>query len=183
MTCIVGIAQEGKVYIGGDSAGVAGYSLTVRADRKVFRNGEFVMGFTSSFRMGQLLMHKFSPPRRHGSDDVYKFMVTEFIDSVRKCLKDGGYAEKHDEAERGGTFLVGHAGRLFKVEGDYQVGEPVVEYDACGCGEDLALGALFATPNRAPMDRLKTALEAAERFSAGVRGPFHFEQLIEGGAS
>lgn len=43
MTCIVGVAEGGKVWIGGDSAGVdsGNYSLTVRADRKVFRNGHF----------------------------------------------------------------------------------------------------------------------------------------------
>lgn len=177
MTCIVGLVHEGKVYIGGDSAGVGGYSLTVRADRKVFRNGDFAMGFTTSFRMGQLLRHAFSPPKRHPDTDVDKFMVTDFIDAVRDCLKSGGYAEKHSEAERGGTFLVGYAGRLFRVEGDYQVGEAVDAFDAVGCGEDIARGALFASPESAPTDRLKLALEAAERFSAGVRGPFHFESV------
>jgi ATP-dependent protease HslVU (ClpYQ) peptidase subunit len=177
MTCIVGLVDGGKVYIGGDSAGVGGYSLTLRADRKVFRNGDFIMGFTSSFRMGQLLAHAFTPPKRHPDTDVYKFMVTDFINAVRDCLKSGGYAEKHNEAESGGTFLVGYAGRLFKVESDYQVGEPVENFDACGCGEDIALGALFASQAGAkPQERLKTALKAAERFSAGVRGPFHFEE-------
>lgn len=176
MTCIVGIVEAGKVYIGGDSAGVAGYSLTVRADRKVFRNGDFVMGFTSSFRMGQLLAHAFTPPKRHLDVDVYKFMVTDFVNSVRDCLKTGGYAEKHNEAERAGTFLVGYAGRLFKVDSDYQVGEPADPFEACGCGEAVALGALYANPAGKPQDRLKIALEAAERFSAGVRGPFHFEE-------
>ena len=39
MTCIVGLVHEGVVYIGGDSAGVGGMSLTVRADEKVFQNG------------------------------------------------------------------------------------------------------------------------------------------------
>ena len=44
MTCIVGLVHEGVVYIGGDSAGVAGLSLTVRADEKVFRNSDFFDG-------------------------------------------------------------------------------------------------------------------------------------------
>ena len=65
MTCIVGLEHKGKVYIGGDSAGVAGYSLSVRADQKVFINGNFIFGFTSSFRMGQILRFGFNPPRRH----------------------------------------------------------------------------------------------------------------------
>jgi hypothetical protein len=87
MTCIAGIAQGGKVYIGGDSAGVAGNSqLDVRTDRKVFLSGDFVMGFTTSFRMGQLIQYAFTPPKRHPDKDVMAYMVTEFVDGLRACL-------------------------------------------------------------------------------------------------
>jgi hypothetical protein len=55
MTCIVGLRQGGKVFIGGDSAGISGWDVTVRADPKVFLSGPYAMGFTSSFRLGQLL--------------------------------------------------------------------------------------------------------------------------------
>ncbi|WP_104825716.1 hypothetical protein [Rhizobium sp. NXC24] len=178
MTCIVGLISGGSVHIGGDSAGVAaGYSLTLRADRKVFRNQDFLFGFTSSFRMGQLLAHSLKPPRRDPETDVYAFMVTDFVDALRQCLKDGGYARRQNEVERGGTFLVGYAGRLFRIDDDYQVVEPVDGFDACGCGQQIALGALFASSSSPPRERLEMALNAAERFSAGVRGPFHFETL------
>jgi hypothetical protein len=52
VTAIVGLVHEGTVYIGGDSAGVSGYSMTVRADAKVFTVGPYLLGFTTSFRMG-----------------------------------------------------------------------------------------------------------------------------------
>jgi len=177
VTCIVGIAEGGNVWIGGDSAGVAGYALTRRKDVKVFRNGPFIMGFTSSFRMGQLLAHAFNPPKRHADADVYAFMVTDFIDAVRECLKKGGYAETHNSVEQGGAFLVGYEGRLFQVEEDYQVGESLHGYDACGCGDRYALGALHATVGGDPAVRVKMALEAAEEFSAGVCGPFNVLSL------
>lgn len=51
MTAIVGLVEKGNVYIGGDSAGVAGLSISIRGDEKVFKVGPFIMGFTSSFRM------------------------------------------------------------------------------------------------------------------------------------
>jgi hypothetical protein len=54
MTAIVGLTDNGTVHIGGDSAGVSDWSLTIRADSKVFTNGPYVMGFTTSLRMGQL---------------------------------------------------------------------------------------------------------------------------------
>ena len=174
MTCIVGLVHEGVVYIGGDSAGVGGMSLTVRADEKVFQNGEFLMGFTTSFRMGQLLRYSLKPPRRHPDDEIHQYMVVDFVNAVRSCLKAGGYASKEDEVESGGTFLVGYAGHLFTVNSDYQVGIPEDGFAAVGSGQDIALGALFATQGQAtPRDRVLTALRSAERFNAGVRGPFH----------
>lgn len=174
MTAIVGLVHDGVVHIGGDSAGVGGWRMTVRADAKVFRNGPYVFGFTTSFRMGQLIRWSLQAPEPDG--DLDRFMCTTFIDSVRECLKAGGFAKRNSEQEEGGTFLVGVQGRLFTVHDDYQVGEAVDGYAAVGCGEEPALGALFATAHMGmgPDERLELALEAAERFSAGVRAPFAY---------
>lgn len=171
MTCIAGVAHDGKVWIGGDSAGVSSWTLMVRADEKVFTNGPFVMGFTSSFRMGQLLRYGLHVPEQTTGQDDHEFMCTTFIDAVRACLKAGGLAKKDQEVESGGCFLVGYRGRLYLIGSDYQVGESSVGYDAVGCGGEIALGALHATTG-APGKRVKTALKAAAAHSAGVRGPF-----------
>jgi ATP-dependent protease HslVU (ClpYQ) peptidase subunit len=174
LTCIAGLVHDGGVYLAGDSAGCSGWNLTVRADPKVFVNGSYVMGFTSSFRMGQLLHYAFTPPEPDYINDLHRFMCTAFTDSLRQCLKDGGWAEKDKERETGGTFLVGTHGRLFEVSSDYQMGEPADPYAAVGCGSEVALGALHATAGSkmTPHQRLEAALAAAERFSNGVRGPF-----------
>lgn len=178
MTAIVGLcADDGDVYIGGDSSGVAGYSLTVRADEKVFLNGKFVLGFTSSFRMGQLLRYDFHPPSHESDADLSKYMVSDFIPEVRKCLTAGGYNEKLNNVESGGTFLVGHQGRLFRIGTDFQVGQSVETFDAVGSGADIALGCMHATPSTAPAERVTEALRAAERFNVGVRGPFRVVKL------
>lgn len=174
MTCIVAFAAEGRVWMGGDSAGVAGYSLTQRSDQKVFLNGGYLFGFTSSFRMGQLLRYRFTPPRRHPDDDLLKFMSTEFVDAVRDTLKTYGFGKTVNGEETGGTFMVACEGQIFKVEGDYQVGKSIHAFDACGCGEDIALGVMLALDEtEVPPDLIvQRALQAAETFSAGVRGPF-----------
>jgi len=184
MTCIVGLVDDGKVYMGGDSAGVAGLKIRGRADKKVFKTGNFIMGFTSSFRMGDLLKYDFNPPKRHPDIDILKYMVTEFINEVRNCLKRGGYATKKEEVESGGTFLVGYERRLFSIYDDYQVGENILPFAACGCGEDYALGSLYSTSKISDHHtkvsgrmKIEMALEAAQEFSAGVREPFHIEVL------
>lgn len=172
MTCIVGLIDNGNIWIGGDSAGIRGTELIIRKDPKVFRSGDFVIGYSSSFRMGQLLAHAFTPPARDQSLDVYSYMVTVFVDALRSCFKNGGYAEKQNEAERGGTFLVGYEKRLFCIEGDYQVGENADGYAACGSGAVIALGSLYSTIGQAPQARVLLALEAAEHFSTEVCAPF-----------
>ncbi|WP_431977592.1 hypothetical protein [Micromonospora haikouensis] len=172
MTAIVGLVHHGAVHIGGDSAGVGpGWSSTVRADAKVFRNGPYLMGFTDSFRMGQLLRYALDAPKPPARD-LDRHMATTFVDAVRKTLVDGGWMSRSDGRESGGTFLVGVAGRLFQVCGDFQVAEPADGYAAVGCGYDIALGALYATAGQPPARRVRAALEAAAHFSAGVRGPF-----------
>lgn len=179
MTCIVGFVEGNTVWMGGDSAGVAGFDLTVRADQKVFRNGPMIFGFTTSFRMGQLLRHALTIPDHDPRIEIEKWMSTVFVNAVRECLKTNGWASKVNEQEQGGHFLVGYKGRLFKVESDYQVGIPLDGYDATGCGEMIARGALFATAHLRGHERIRVALSAAERCSAGVRAPFHVECLEE----
>lgn len=179
MTCIVGVVAGGTVYLGGDSAGSNGSLTVVRSDAKVFRKeprqGEaWVLGYTSSFRMGQVLRFSLKIPER-GEERLFDFMCTSFIDAVRDCLKKAGFAEKEKEAETGGQFLVGHAGHLFFVGSDYQVGEMSDGYFAVGCGDAIALGSLYSTEGRRPDYRISAALEAAEHFSTGVRGPFVME--------
>jgi len=122
--------------------------------------------------MGQLIHYAMQLPKPRG--DLDAFMATTFIDALRACLKDGGWALKENDREEGGTFLVGVRGRPYAVYDDYQVARAADGFAAVGCGDQIALGALFATADTglSPRRRVISALAAAERFSAGVRGPF-----------
>lgn len=172
MTAIVGLVHERTIYIGGDSAGIDNYDLVIRADEKVFSVGPYIMGFCGSFRVGQLLRYSLTPPAPRAKD-LSRFMATTFVDAVRKCLSDGGAAFKEHGTEQGGTFLVGVKGRLFCIESDYQVGEAEHPFMAIGCGAQIAHGALYAqSKTMPPKARVLQALEAAQRFSGGVRSPF-----------
>ena len=182
MTCIVGYVKDGHVTIGGDSAGVGGLSITHRKDPKVFKNGPFIMGFTVSFRMGQLLMSSnFKPPHQKKKQSDYDFMVTTFIDSVKKCFKDGGYSQTYTSGDdRGGTFLVGYKGVLYMVQDDYQVSMSMDDYESVGCGEEFAKGVLFTLDkekNLEPRDKIRLSLEAATHLSGGVRPPYNFVDM------
>lgn len=195
MTCIVGIAVNGAVLIGADSmAGDGHWNRRVRADRKVFKNGELIFGFTSSFRMGQLLEHGLTPPPIQEGMEPYAYAVKLLIPEIRNTLRAGGFMKTENGVETGGTFLVGFRGALFEIDDDFQVAQSTEHFEAVGCGAQYAMGAMHIAYDlafRQPRKRdevwasdaevarhvLQQGLEAASRFSAGVAGPFHFVQL------
>ena len=180
MTCIVGIKHEGGVILGGDSAGVSDFDLTVRSDPKVFYiHPVLAIGFTSSYRMGQLLRYQLpkyldSHVTPKDVDDSFEWMVTVFAEGCRKVFADGGVNKRDNDVDRGGSFLVALAGDLFRIDSDYQVGVAACGYEAIGCGDNYALGALHATIGRQKDSRMAAALGAATAHSAGVCAPFVF---------
>ncbi len=181
MTCVAALVHEGEVWMGADSAGAdASWSLTIRRDEKIFQNGPCLFGFTTSFRMGQLLRYKLQIPVIPEGAEPLDWIHRYLVDAMRTCLREGGYLKKTNEQEEGGCFLLGFRGGLYVVESDFQVAVPDEEFWAVGCGHDLAKGVLFATKQMAAHDRLTLALEAAEHFSAGVRRPFIVRKLPKG---
>lgn len=173
MTCIVGIGDRDKVFIGADSA-AGNYSIVTKmAGSKVFTNGPFIVGYTTSFRFGNLLEHSWTPPEHPKGDSDHKYLCTTVVDSIRACLKAGGYAEKNNEVETGGACLIGYRGRLYKLQSDYSVlrEEP---FGAVGSGDSYALGAMHAARGKVE-SRLRSGLKAAANFSPTVCGPFRIK--------
>lgn len=177
MTCIVGYVEKEKVYIGGDSAGadVSTYEACVRADEKVFKKNGMVFGFTTSFRMGQIIRYCFNPPEQSSKKTDYEYLCSDFIDALVKCFKDKGFATIKNSVVSGGVFLMGYRGNLYLLGNDFQVAQMAKDYHACGCGISYALGALHCMENMVfpPEGRITKALEAASEFSAYVRPPFN----------
>lgn len=174
MTCIIGWVENNKVWVGGDSAGVGGLKIRTRADSKVFKNGEMLFGFTSSFRLGQLLRYSLEIPEQPRKKDDYEYMCTDFINAVSEMLERKKYAKVSDNEISIGFFLVGYKGKLYEIQSDLQVTKPTLNYEAVGCGADIAMGALYALKDHKikPKEKITKALEAACEFSAGVRAPF-----------
>jgi hypothetical protein len=174
MTCIVGLVDNGRVWLGGDRAAVEdSHYLMHVAQPKVFRRDEILMGYTSSFRMGQLLQYRLEIPER-GERPLDEWMVTDFAEAVRKCMKDGGYTKIENSREQVGCFLVGTEGRLFLFDDQHNILEPQCGFDATGSGISVARGSLHSTGNLGlgPEQRLTLALEAASRFVTSVEPPF-----------
>ncbi len=175
MTCIVGIEQDGSVYIGADSSTTSDYETRSTLVQKVFRKGNFIIGYTSSFRMGQILQYQVEFPIADIYDEEY--MVKYFVESIRSKFKEYGYARIDNNEETGGCFLVGVQGHLYEIAADYQVNHYLDHIASVGAGSNYALGAMAALEFSGPNERILKALEVATKFSPYVCSPF---KILEG---
>lgn len=178
MTCVIGLVYNNKVWMGADSASINATSLEsdICLFPKIFKVKNFLIGYTTSWRMGQLLAHSLKLPPINNKD-ILKYMTTSFISAAIKCFEGGKWLGKENNQVSGGTFLVGINGRLFRIQDDFAVLESTYGFDAVGCGEQFAKGAMHASKIQDPSKKITAALEAAEAFSAGVQRPFHIKKI------
>lgn len=186
MTCIVGLIDNGITYLGGDSCGSNGYNGDTYRQPKVFHckdTNNAVIGYTSSFRMGQLLMYAkdlFDELSISKDEINHEYLVTRFIPNVQKVFSNGGFEENKNGIKSSGEFLLGYKHKLYNIQDDYSVLESMNNYDACGCGQDYALGSLKTTEGLklSPVERIHEALQSASKFSVGVSAPFYIINTV-----
>lgn len=193
MTCIAGVADGKNVWIGGDSAsgGEDGWAIARVVAPKVFplqikgTNQRLLIGYTSSFRMGQIIQYHLRLPDNPipvpGLEQRY--VIDPLIPLIRAALKEHGFTKIEHNEETGGVFLIGLQGHLFRIDSDFHVRERLDGYEAIGCGAAFALGALWT--NRLagvdPAASVFQALRAAGHLSGGVANPFHVYILRSAG--
>jgi len=185
MTCIVAVvSKDGDVHFGCDSLGSDGHSQTVLSDPKIYRNGEILIGFTGSFRMGQILQHSFSLPERMERQKTMDYLCNSFVEAVKISFKMAGfgyhgtddYIDKEDAGDVGGLFMIGYRKEIYIVQEDYAILHAVDDFAAIGSGGEPANAVLYATRamDMDPKKRLQLALEAASYQISSVKPPFHY---------
>lgn len=178
MTIIIGLEHKNKVYMGGDSALSDYWSVQRKAYPKVFHVGPYLIGTCGSPRMSQLLKHNLRAAYTHelneySSDE--EFMVSGFIEVIRKIFKDFGFSRVSDNRESGGTFLVGYNGKLWAVYSDYQISRVSDGFQTIGSGYMVATGAMEALHELRPYKRIMRALEITGRYTTFVEPPYYVE--------
>ena len=173
MSCVVGLLNDGKIYMGSD-----GIATTEDGERrpiicnKMFTNKDYLLGFTGSVRHGQVIGPKFFDP----PESVY-----DLPDAMREQFKEKGAALTVDTGQEmhSCNFLVGHKGRLFEILIDFQMNEIRGDFTAIGSGGTYAMGSLFATKKwKSPEKRVINSLEAATEYDSSCGIPFTIEVKI-----
>ena len=175
MSTVIGMVDNGKVWLGADS-----YATTSEGERrrmvaeKIFTNGPYIIGFIGSVRTGQVVKPEyFKPP-----EELY-----QFPDALLAQFKEKGCLAINSDNQcvlQESNFLIGTPdGRLHEILVDFQMNE-IEDFTAVGSGSAFALGSLFTTRNQKdPKKRIITALKAASEYDMSTGPPFVIEEFLE----
>lgn len=169
MTCIVGIANEDKVYIGGDRGGSDGSAIVSLAAPKVYIRDEWIFGYAGSIGIGQI-MQIINIPIIQEDEDPFMVLRMDMVDAFKSMMDIQGLSITEDSDT---DFLIGCRGRLFEFSpADWSVAE--IHETAIGSGGNFALGSLHTTSQyeaASPIYRIDCALNAAITYSPSCQGP------------
>lgn len=172
MSCVLGLLQNGRLYLGAD-----GLATTEEGERrpviciKIFTNKNYLIGYTGSVRHGQLLNPRcFDPPAS----------IYDFPEAIRKTFEEHGAMLSTDSGQQmhSSNILIGYGGKLYEVLIDFQMNEVYGSYTSIGSGSTYAMGSLFSTKKwKSPEKRIITALDAASEYDRSVGRPYTIEVM------
>ena len=174
MTCIVGIAKNGIVYMGGDRGASDGSSILPLCRPKIVKINNYLVGYAGSQGIGQLA-HMIDLPTIPNNKNVTKTLRTTFIKSLKNAVEEFGNASVNEDNST--DWLVGIHGRLFEITSeDWQVSE--FEETSIGSGNYIALGSLHTSRSWKDQEkRIRYSLQAAVDISPSCLGPLDIYKI------
>ncbi|HBM45490.1 MAG: hypothetical protein UT05_C0009G0050 [Parcubacteria group bacterium GW2011_GWF2_38_76] len=186
MTCVVAWISEEKMFIGSDTAAVAGDRVIMIGNPKFLlikrrKNPDMLIGVAGRAKAYQVLMKLNGLIPEDKTKDPHAF-VSQIISPLIQCLM----AEEHltyvseetetEEELQSSELLVAYRGKLFEIGADFSVLEIAANFHAIGSGGEYAVSSITTAVNMGakiePEQLILNALKAAETYSASVRGPF-----------
>lgn len=176
MTTIIGVQYDGFCELVADSlvSNDAGRTWIHPDMTKINRRGQYLIAGAGEVAACDVAQHIWDPPAPNEKDkrDLYHFMITKVVPSLRDCLKANGYnfdKEEDGSANNRFQFLIAVNGELFDIGDDLSVMRDADGYYGVGSGSDIALGALHAGADA------KEAVEIACKISAFSSLPLQVE--------
>jgi ATP-dependent protease HslVU (ClpYQ) peptidase subunit len=182
LTCIVGVFDKEKdcIYIGADSLGSNWSSQAQYKNRKVFKakdNLNVLMAICGDYKLQNILSTEdgLIQEIKHLKNEVniehiFKHTATKIM-SLARDYRCTTYKDGYENLE--GHIIFAYKNQLYLINSSGQVLEPEDEYLVGGSGGDFAIGVLSQNKDKSTVDRIKEALEAAEKHGCGVKRPFY----------
>jgi len=168
MTCIIGYKTGKSVYVAADSA-----ATTEEGDirhivvEKIFRNGDYLIGYAGSIRAGQIFLpSRFEPP--DSIEKLVEAMITKMGDLG--CLVTTEYQTSASQT----LFIIAYKNELYEILTDFQLNKISEGFTSIGCGASYAFGAMevIQEEDLSPTEKLKKALAVTAKYNYAVKPPF-----------
>lgn len=170
MTTIIGIEYESHSLIVADSQTTddSGFIYSHPEVKKIAERGSFLIAGSGEVLPCDVAQHIWEPPTVTVKDrkDIYHFMITKAMPSLRRCLIENGYNFDESKNEIRFQFLMSVCGEIFDIDHELCVNKTKNNIYAVGSGASYALGALHAG-----VDAYE-AMEIAAKLTAFTAAPY-----------
>lgn len=171
MTTIIGIEYEDSCFLVADSQTTddSGKIYSHPDVKKIAERGAFLVAGSGEVLPCDVAQHIWEPPTPTKKDrqDLYHFMISRAMPSLRKCLSENGYNFDEAKNEARFQFLIAVCGEIFDVDQELSVSRSADGMYAVGSGAAYALGAMHAGADA------HKAMEIAAKITAFTAGPYY----------
>ena len=165
MTTIVAVQGGSIATIGAESYTTYGDRPFVHKDiKKIIKSGRWLIAAAGDARVCDII-NSWRPPHPRGNKNLYEFVATTVIKSLRKAIGDYTTQSKDD----GFDLLLVINGEVFQITNDFTLLRSNSGIYGIGSGADYAVGALMAGAT------VEEALKIAIKLDINSGGPIQIE--------
>ena len=177
VTTIVAVQNAEGVRFGADTQVTATRKYTHIHMAKISHRGQYIVAGSGLSSYCDVAQHIWNPPVPTANDkkDIYHFVISKVIPSLKQCFKDNDLKLEGDKDEETRfAFLIAVCGEVFDIGDDFAVSIDAGGLYAIGSGSSLALGALESGKS------IKRALEIAAKHDPYTGPPFIYAEQKKG---
>ena len=169
MSLVIAIKDKDRIVLGADKQASTGGTKD-HTNTKIWKVEELpgaIMGSVGSARASQIIQYSQIIDKNlinSKSDIDIEFIVRVLAPTLAAGLKANGIVVDSSDGAKcdlmPNAFIFAYKDKAWTIWHDLSVSE-MDEYFAIGSGSEVARGALFATPEKNPFERIVTSIEAA----------------------
>ena len=165
MSLVVAIKDKDRIVLGADKQASTGNSKD-HTNTKIWELTELpgaLMGGVGSARASQIIQYSQVVDKNFNGPINTEFVICALVPTIAATLKANGVSTTNEEAECTmipNVFIFAYKDKAWVIWHDLSVVE-IADYFAIGSGSEVARGALFATKDKNPFERIVTCIDAA----------------------
>lgn len=185
MTCVLALKyideDTSKIVLATNKRGSNDSVKRTYTKPKIFKNGDFYIGYTASFYMGRLLQHTWIPPEKKPNQLDDEYLFRDVIKSLHRMFENNDFDFGAKGEPDRGTFIMVYKGRIFEVFSNMSLLE-VDTFASVGSGSEImqeAIGMYLNDGSTLDLeDMLTAAFKIVSERSCGVSD--EYDMLVIG---